>query len=102
VAPLDQMFMIWSAVNRVSRGGEVIGPDHRAGPLEAVAGHDDRCRPPVPRADVQGSIEAGKLVVVVILDRNSLKVELLRIKDIKVLEAMKEGRTIYSKVRQGQ
>lgn len=29
VAPLDQMFMMWSAVNRLSRGGEVIGADQR-------------------------------------------------------------------------
>ena len=29
VAPLDQMFVMWSAVNRVSRGGEVIGADQR-------------------------------------------------------------------------
>ena len=27
VSPLDQMFVVWTAVNRVSRGGEVIGPD---------------------------------------------------------------------------
>jgi predicted amidohydrolase YtcJ len=34
VAPLDQMFMLWSAVNRVSRGGQAIGPDQRVTPLE--------------------------------------------------------------------
>ena len=28
VAPLDQMFMMWTAVNRVSRAGALIGPDH--------------------------------------------------------------------------
>ena len=31
VVPLDQMFMMWSAVNRVLRGGEVIGADQRVG-----------------------------------------------------------------------
>ena len=36
VAPLDQMFVLWSAVNRVSRAGEVIGPDQRITPLEAL------------------------------------------------------------------
>jgi predicted amidohydrolase YtcJ len=29
VAPLDQLFMLWSAVNRISRAGEVLGPDQR-------------------------------------------------------------------------
>ena len=36
VAPLDQMFMMWSAVNRLSRGGEVIGADQRVTPIEAL------------------------------------------------------------------
>jgi predicted amidohydrolase YtcJ len=36
VAPLDQMFMMWSAVNRLSRGGEVIGADQRVTALEAL------------------------------------------------------------------
>ena len=34
VAPLDQLFMLWSAVNRVSRSGETIGPDQRISPYE--------------------------------------------------------------------
>ncbi len=36
VAPLDQMFMLWSAVNRISRGGAEIGPDQRVTPLEGL------------------------------------------------------------------
>ena len=36
VAPIDQMATIWTAVNRVSRTGEVIGPDQRIAPLEAL------------------------------------------------------------------
>jgi hypothetical protein len=36
VAHLDQMFMLWSAVNRVSRSGEVIDEDQRVVPLEGL------------------------------------------------------------------
>ena len=36
VAPLDQMFMMWSAVNRISREGGVLGPDQRITPMEAL------------------------------------------------------------------
>ncbi len=35
VAPLDQMMMLWSAVNRVSRGGAEIGPGQRSPPTRA-------------------------------------------------------------------
>jgi hypothetical protein len=36
VAPLDQMFVIWTAVNRISRSGVVIGPEQRVTPVEAL------------------------------------------------------------------
>ena len=34
VCPIDQMFVVWAAVNHISRGGEVIGPDRRVTPLK--------------------------------------------------------------------
>jgi hypothetical protein len=36
VAPLDQLFMMWSAVNRVTRAGELIRADRRVASLEAL------------------------------------------------------------------
>ena len=33
VAPLDQLFVLWTAVNRISRDGVVIGPDQRVTPM---------------------------------------------------------------------
>ena len=44
------------------------------------------------------SISQGKLADLVILDKNPLKVEPVAIKDIIVLETLKEGNTIYKKV----
>ena len=43
----------------------------------------------------EGSLEAGKLADLVILDGNPLTVEPMAIKDIKVVETIKEGQTIY-------
>jgi predicted amidohydrolase YtcJ len=45
--------------------------------------------------DSKGSLEPGKLADLVILDRNPLKVAPDAIKDIKVVETIKEGKTIF-------
>ena len=45
----------------------------------------------------KGTLEVGKLADLVILDKNPLKVESTTIKDIAVVETIKEGRTVYSR-----
>jgi predicted amidohydrolase YtcJ len=95
VAPLDQMFMLWSAVNRVSRGGQSIGPDQRVTPLEGLKAMTIWVAEQYGEQDSKGSLEPGKLADLVILDRNPLAVAPDTIKDVKVVETIKEGRTIY-------
>jgi predicted amidohydrolase YtcJ len=95
VAPLDQMFMMWSAVNRLSRGGEVIGADQRVTPLEALKAMTINVAQQYGEQASKGSLEVGKLADLVVLDQNPLKVDPMKIKDVKVVETFKEGRTIY-------
>jgi predicted amidohydrolase YtcJ len=95
VAPLDQMFMLWSAVNRNSRGGEEVGPGQRVTPLEGLKAMTIWAAEQYGEQDTKGSLEPGKLADLVILDRNPLEVEPMAIRDIKVVETIKEGVTIY-------
>jgi predicted amidohydrolase YtcJ len=97
VAPLDQLFMMWSALNRVSREGEVVGPDQRITPLEALKAQTIWAAEQYGEQDRRGSLEPGKIADLVILDRNPLAVEPLEIKDIRALETIKEGKTIYAR-----
>ena len=97
VAPLDQMFMLWTAVNRVSRAGASIGPDQRVTPMEGLKAMTIWSAEQHREGDIKGSLEAGKLADLVILDKNPLKVDRKAIKDIKVVETIKEGKTIYRK-----
>jgi predicted amidohydrolase YtcJ len=97
VAPLDQMFMLWSAVNRISRAGDEIGPDQRITPLEGLKAMTIWGAEQYGEQASKGSLEAGKLADLVILDGNPLKVDAKSIKDIKVLETIKEGKTIYAR-----
>jgi len=95
VAPLDQMFMLWSAVNRMSRGGAEVGPGQRVPPLEGLKTMTIWAAEQYGEHGSKGSLEAGKLADLVILDKNPLKVEPMAIKDIKVVETFKEGKSIY-------
>jgi predicted amidohydrolase YtcJ/heat shock protein HslJ len=95
VAPLDQMTMLWSAVNRISRAGAVIGPDQRVTPLEGLKAMTIWVAEQYGEQASKGSLEPGKLADLVILDKNPLKVDPMAIKDIKVVETIKEGVTIY-------
>jgi predicted amidohydrolase YtcJ len=96
VAPIDQMFMLWSAVNRISRAGAEVGPDQRVTPLEGLKTMTIWAAEQYGERDSKGSLEPGKLADLVILDRNPLEVEPVSIKDIRVIETIKEGKTIYT------
>lgn len=95
VAPLDNMMVMWTAVNRVSRSGRVIGPDERVTPMQALKAITINGARIYREEDSKGSLETGKLADLVILDGNPLKVEPMAIKDIKVVETIKEGKTIF-------
>ncbi len=47
--------------------------------------------------NTKGSLKAGKLADLVILDKNPLKVDPMKIKDVVVLETIKEGNAVYKK-----
>jgi predicted amidohydrolase YtcJ len=96
VAPLDQMMVMWSAVNRVMREGGVLGPDQRVSAREALQAITINAAIQYQEQDQKGTLEPGKLADLVILDRNPLTVDPMAIRDIKVMETVKEGKTIYA------
>jgi len=82
-------------VNRVSREGSVLGPDQRVTPLEAMKSQTIWAAEQYDEQDRRGSLEPGKIADLVILSDNPLEAEPMAIKDIQVLETIKEGETIY-------
>ena len=46
--------------------------------------------------DTKGSIEVGKRADLVILDQSPLDIDPMKIKEIKVLETIKDGITVFS------
>lgn len=97
VTPLDTMLILWSSVNRLSRSGQVIGPEERISVLDGLKALTTDGAFQYFEEDRKGSIAVGKLADLVILSANPMKVEPTTIKEIKVLETIKEGRTVFAR-----
>ena len=97
VAPLDQMFMLYSAVNRISRAGVVVGSDQKITPYEGLLTMTRFTAEQYGELNSKGTLEKGKRADLVILDNNPLTVDPLDIKDIEVIETIKDGVTIFTK-----
>lgn len=95
VTPLNQLFLLWTSIARESRTGKIIGENERLTPIEGLRAITINGAYQYFEEDVKGSIEKGKLADFVILSENPLTVETVEIKDIKVMETIKEGKTIF-------
>ncbi|WP_269790454.1 amidohydrolase [Stenotrophomonas sp. Iso1] len=96
VVPINQMMVVWTAVNRKLRSGEVLGPEERISPLDAIKAITINAAYEYFEEASKGSLEPGKRADLVILDNNPMKVDPDAIKDIKVVETIKDGKTIYT------
>lgn len=95
IVPPDMMRLLWSSVNRVTRSGEVLGEAQSATVMEGIRAMTIDAAHQYFEEDSKGSISAGKRADLVILDRNPLKVDAMVIKDIAVLETIKDGVTVF-------
>jgi predicted amidohydrolase YtcJ len=97
VVPPDILMLTWTAVNRLSRSGVVVGPKERVSPYVALKAVTDWAAYQYHEEAEKGTLEVGKLADLVVLDRNPLTVDPARIREIRVLETIKEGKTIYTR-----
>jgi predicted amidohydrolase YtcJ len=95
VTPMEPMRMVWSAVTRQSRSGTIMGPDECVSVWEALQAITINAAWQYKEEDEKGTLEAGKLADLVILDANPLTVAADDILNIKVVETLKEGVTVY-------
>ncbi len=99
VVPADMMRLLWTAVNRVTRSGQVLGEAQRATVMEGIRAMTIDAAYQFFEEGSKGSIEPGKRADLVILDNNPLTVEPMAIVDIKVLETIKDGETVFTRPR---
>ena len=97
VAFPNLMMIMWTTVNRVSRSGAVIGAGEKLTPYEALQSITIWGAYQHFEEGTKGTLKTGKLADLVILDKNPLKVDPMTLKDIHVMETIKEGKSIYKK-----
>lgn len=93
----DMLHSIWCGVNRITRKGKKIGPEERVSVYNALKAVTINAAYAYFEEDQKGSIKHGKVADFVILDENPLKVDQRNIKDIVVLETVKDGEGVYTK-----
>ena len=87
---------VWCAVNRITKKGIQIGENEKISPLDALKGVTINAAYQYFEEDKKGSIKEGKLDNLIILDENPLTIDPMKIKDIKVLQTIREGEVLYS------
>jgi predicted amidohydrolase YtcJ len=96
VVPPNALRVVWAAANRTSRSGDVIGAEQRIDAYDALRSVTVWAAYQLFEEDGKGTLDPGKLADFVILDRNPLRVPVAEIADLRVLETVKEGRSIYT------
>jgi predicted amidohydrolase YtcJ len=89
--------LVDAGTNRQSGSGQVIGPDERIPPYAGLRAVTALAAYQLKEEKTKGTLEPGKLADLVILERNPLKVVPTTIKDIPVVETIKEGRTVFKR-----
>ncbi len=95
IVPPNMPLLLWTAANRETRSGQTLGKAQRASVKDALKAITINAAYQHHEEDLKGSIEPGKLADLVILDRNPLMIPPQQLKNIRVLETIKEGETVY-------
>ncbi|GAA6151916.1 amidohydrolase [Pseudoteredinibacter isoporae] len=95
IVPPNMPLLLWTAANRETRSGQPLGKPQRASVKDALKAITINAAYQHYEEDRKGSIEPGKLADLVILERNPLMIPPQQLKNIRVLETIKGGKTVY-------
>ncbi|MBW3517957.1 amidohydrolase [Flavobacterium sp. NKUCC04_CG] len=97
VTPPDLITAVYAAVNRKTRSGRILGPNERISTLEALKAITIKGAYQLQEEDRKGSLKVGKLADMVILSQNPLTIQPEKIRDLVVMETIKEGLSVYKR-----
>lgn len=97
VLPPDMIDTIWCAVNRVSKGGVVMGENQRVSIRQALQAVTLSAAEQYGEAYQKGSIQVGKAADLIVLSHNPFKVPSEELRSVRVLQTIKDGKIAYQK-----
>ncbi len=97
VAFPNSMRVLDATVTRRSRSGDIIGPAQRVDVMTALKAMTIWSAWQHFEEKTKGSIEVGKLADLIILDQDPTSIDPENLDQIKVLETIKEGVTVYKR-----
>ena len=97
VLPPDMLHTIWTAVNRLTAAGNLLGAAERVSALEALKAITINAAYQYGEENTKGTLETGKTADLVILSADPLSVSPLAIKDITVEATIKAGQVVYQR-----
>ena len=92
----NMLHSIWCAVNRVSRSGKVIGEENKIDVYDALIAATNGGAYSYFEEETKGILKPGAVADLIILDSDPTAVDPMKIKDIKVLKTVKDGKTVFS------
>lgn len=93
MAPIEPLLLAWVAVNRITADGTLLAPEERIPMYNALQAITSNAAFVLRMDDAIGTIKAGKKADFVILAENPMKIEPIKLKDVKVLETVYEGKS---------
>ncbi len=95
VLPVTALGSMHAAVNRVSDGGELLGPDQRISARDALLAYTANAALCCGGEHDRGRIEPGSYADFALLDADLEAVDPASLRDVRVLRTICGGRTVY-------
>jgi len=97
VTPVNPLMLVWTAVNRITSGGKVLGQEQAIPVMEALRGVTSEAAWQNFEERDRGSIEPGKLADFVILDRNPLAIPPAELRNLQVVATIIGGEQVFAR-----
>jgi predicted amidohydrolase YtcJ len=88
--------LVWAATQRTTASGKVLAPEQRIDAYTALRAVTADAAFQIREEKAKGTLAVGKLADFVILDRNPVKIPAAEIREIAVVQTIKEGRAVFT------